>query len=287
MPEALVGAVIATFTLPLVMAGLAVAYVGLRLRDAKAEQPDPELGIKSAYQSFLSFGVLLALAGLSIAVGDLLAGAFEDPNNKPQQQFNRNAGKMNQQFPLNQPMAPPAAGNEPFDTMNQRVAWPLVVSGVLAAFVSLLLLKLGTNDARYPSVRRTFGGFRLAVAGLNLVVIVTVVIEILFDRDETKTRPLPMAAGMLLVWGLGAVFQLFILKRESKLAYYVPPKPKKKVQEDYEDDDRDDDEPRRSSPRGRRTEDDERRERRPPEPRKEREERGPPPRRRPRDEDDK
>jgi hypothetical protein len=281
MPESVAGSLIAIGVVPMVMFGLAFAYLGLRFRDGRSDVSDPELGIKSAYYAFLSVGILLALSGLTIAVSDLLAEQFEGPNNQagpPVAPFNPKAGPG---FPQQAPMR--VRNDDPFDTMSQRVAWPLVVSGVLVSLVSLLLARLGTNDAQFPSVRRTFGGFRLVVGGLGVVVTVTLLIELLFQKNLATTRPLAWAIGSLAIWFPYTAVQLFLLKRDSRLAYYVPPKPRKAKKDDdhgAEVDRAEDERPHR-----RRTEVDDRRERRATDDRDQREERRPP-RRRPRDEEE-
>lgn len=211
MTEALaVGSFVALSLVPLTLAALAVAYLALRVRDARAEQPDPELGIKAAYHAFLTAGILLALSGLTLSVIDLLSEAIKDEDKRPQQ------AQANPVFPGRQMPAPaPRANDDPFDRVSQRVALPLVLSGTLFALVSLLLVKLGTNDARYPAVRRTFGGVRLAVAGLNVMVGGTLAIEILFQKDLGTTRPYAVALGLLIVWFPTAAIQLFALKKDG------------------------------------------------------------------------
>jgi hypothetical protein len=222
---------------PIAIAGLAVAYIGLRLRDAKSDPSDPELGIKAAFYTFLTAGILLALTGLSLSIIDFLGEAFEGNQPKQQQQpFNPqfNPGRL-------PPPPPPQQPNDPFDRVSQRVAWPLVISGVLCSLVSLLLIKAGTNDARFPAARRTFVGLRLVIAGLNVMIAVTLLIELLFQKDLATTRPYAVAVGMLIVWLPTTAIQLFLMKMYAKLPYFVPPKPKKTdFAEDVEiDDDRD------------------------------------------------
>lgn len=257
MSEALaVGSFVALSLVPLTLAALAVAYLALRFRDAREEIADPELGIKAAYHAFLTAGILLALSGLSLSVIDLLSEAFEGNDHRPQQQ------QFNPNFP-GRPVPPPARiDDSPFDRVSQRVALPLVVSGVLFSLVSLLLIRLGTNEPHYPAARRTFGGVRLAIAGLIVMVAGTLAVEVLFRKDNglATTRPYAVAIGLLMVWLPTAAIQLFVLKRYAKLPYYVPPKPKKRKWR--EDEEADDEEPR---PRRRRDEAAEERPRREPE----------------------
>jgi hypothetical protein len=233
---------------PVAIAGLAVAYIGLRIRDAKSDPPDPELGIKAAFYTFLTAGILLALTGLSLSIIDFLGEAFEGKQPKQQQpQFNPPFNPR--QFPP--PPPPPQQPNDPFDRVSQRVAWPLVISGVLFSLVSLLVIKAGTNDARFPAARRTFVGLRLVIAGLNAMVAVTLLIELLFQKDLANTRPYAVAIGLLIVWLPTAAIQLFLFKLYAKQPYFVPPKLQKmEYAEEVEIDDDGDRERRR--PRRRR-----------------------------------
>ena len=153
---------------PVAIAGLAVAYIGLRIRDAKADPPDPELGVKAAFYTFLTAGILLALTGLSLSIIDFLGEAFEGKHPK-QQQLPFNPQFNPRQLPPPPPPPQQQQPNDPFDRVSQRAAWPLVISGILCSLVSLLLIKAGTNDARFPAARRTFVGLRLVIAGLNVI----------------------------------------------------------------------------------------------------------------------
>src|SRR5215210_7319199 len=97
MAEAVTGLFALVSVIPLTLGGLAVAYVALRVRDSRAEPPDPQLGFKAACYAFLTAGVLLALTGVSISVIDLLGDAM-DPNPAGQQPqppaFNPKFGPM-------------------------------------------------------------------------------------------------------------------------------------------------------------------------------------------------
>jgi hypothetical protein len=248
MVEVLIGNYIFAVLGVLVLVALAVAYLSLRVRDARAELPDPELGIKAGYHAFLTAGILLALTGLSISVIDLLGDAFEGNQNQNQQpQFNPPFGKGG--FPQPQPQRM-RNNDDPFSSMSQRVAWPLVISGVLFSLIAMLLIRLGTNDTQYPAVRRTFGGVRLVVAGLTVMSAGVLIIELLFQKDLASTRPYAIGVGSMAIWFPAAAVQVFLLKRLGALPYYVPPKPKKPKKK-WEDDEEDDDEPRRKPARRR------------------------------------
>jgi hypothetical protein len=244
MVETLAGSLAVVFVVPvIVICGLAVAYLSLRIRDSRSETPDPELGIKSAYHAFMSVGILLVLTGLTISATDFLSELFEDkqkqqpqflpPQFGPQGKF----GQM-QQVPVRQP------DEDPFDRLSQRVAWPLVISGCLFSLVGLLLLTAGTNDGRFPAVKRTFGGLRLIIEGLNVMAGVTFLITLLFQKDVTEMRAYAIALALIVIWFPAAAVQVFLLKMWGKLPYYVPPKPKKSKRPAVEDRDEDDEEPK-------------------------------------------
>ena len=245
--EALAGGIVFISLLPMALIGLAFAYLALRIRDAKADPPDPELGIKSAYYFFVTVGVLLALTGLTISVADFLADAFEGPAAK-QQKFNPPGG------PFGQPGM--GQGNDPLDTVSQRLAWPLIISGSLFGVLGVLLVKIGTNDARFPAARRTFAGLRLAVCGMNAMAAVTLLILLLFQKDQpnrggamqlmTETKPLAYAIGAIAVWLPATAIHIFLMGQYGKLPYYVPPKAKKKVT--YIEDDEDEEDERDRKP---------------------------------------
>ena len=156
------------------IAGLAVAYVSLRIRDARADPPRPEL--RQGGVLHLPHGrIFLALTGLSFP--DRLSARRSG-------QRDASATIQSRSIPAGPLCRRPAATSEagrPVRPSVARVAWPLVVSGVLFSLLILLLIKAGTNDARFPSVRRTFVGLRLVVAALNVMFAVTFVIELLFQ----------------------------------------------------------------------------------------------------------
>lgn len=262
MLESIAGGLVVLGLMPFVLGGLAVAYVALRVRDARAEPADPQLGLKAACYSFLTAGILLALSGVSIAVIDLLGEAMDgkQPQQQPQPQFNPQFGPK----VIPRPAPPPAQPNDPFDTVSQRVAWPLVISGTLFALGSLLVIRVATNDARFPAVRRTFAGMRLAVAGLTAMVGVTYLILLLFQKEGNlpNTRPYASALGTIIIWAPTAIIHLVFVKSYSNLPYFVPPKEKKKPvldSDEFEDDRDDGDRPRdrRRPPRRRAEEGDE------------------------------
>src|SRR5829696_5789727 len=75
--ESVAGGFVILGLMPIVLGGLAVAYLALRVRDARAEPADPQLGLKAACYSFMTAGILLALSGVSLGVIDLLGDAMD------------------------------------------------------------------------------------------------------------------------------------------------------------------------------------------------------------------
>jgi hypothetical protein len=241
MPEAFASAFVTIGLLPLSFLALAVAYIGLRIRDAREEHSDPELGLKAGLYFFMNVGILLALSGVTIAVSDLLGEAMAGPKPLPNQP---NPGAFGRPG-FNQP--PPQ--NDPFlDSVSQRIAWPLVISGVLAALLSLLAIYMVTNHHRFPAVKRTFAGWRMAVAGVSALTGLVLLTQLFFQKNQDNLRSYGVALGVLIVWLPTLAIQVSLMKSYSKAAYYVPPKPKqvrlgRDGREESEDDE--DDRPRR------------------------------------------
>jgi hypothetical protein len=272
MAEAITGGFLAAVLLslmPLALVATAVAYIALRIRDARSETPDPELGIKSAYHCFLTTGLFLALTGLTISVTDFLSEMLDD-NKQPNQPQFVGPGQFNQPGRFGPQPVPRQQPEDPFDRISQRLAWPLVISGLLFALVSMLLIKAGTNDGNFPAVRRTFGGLRLVVGGLSVMTGVTLAIELLFQKDLATLKPFSIAIALIGIWFPASAVQLFLLKKDGKLPYYVPPKPKKPKKWDRDEDEDEDRAERRrparekSRDREREADDEERTERRRP-----------------------
>lgn len=221
MVETIGGSLVVVLVIPVIIAvGFAVGYLSLRVRDSRAETPDPELGIKSAYHAFMTTGILLALTGLTMSATDFLSEWIGDKQ-RNQPQFGPQA-----KFGPQQGFRQPQRDDNPLDRVSQRVAWPLVISGCLFSLVSLLLIVAGTNDKRYPAVRRTFGGLRLMVEGLAAMAGVTLVVELLFQKDPFDMQPFSIAIALIAIWFPAAAIQVFLLKIWGKQPYYVPPKSK-------------------------------------------------------------
>ena len=69
--DQVLAAALLVFAAPVLLVGVGASYAALRSRDAKADHPDPELGLKVAYHFLLTLGVLIAHAGLTVNLFDL------------------------------------------------------------------------------------------------------------------------------------------------------------------------------------------------------------------------
>jgi hypothetical protein len=154
---------------------IALAYVALRVQDSRNSEPDPRLGLKTAYHMVHTLAILLALFGASIFMIDLLDGAI-----------GRNPGFR--RFP------PPGPGlNE-----MQRTAFGLIISGLLFGFVFWFFL-LATNDSKRRAVRRVFVGGRMALCLLMTMFTVTGLL-IVFIQKEPDHQATESLIALLLVW---------------------------------------------------------------------------------------
>lgn len=172
-------------------------YVALRVRDGRNTAPDPHLGLKTAYHLLHSLAVVMLLTGLSVSAADLMQGMLGgNPRNPPPAAFGQVA---------------PAAE---FWTAAQRSAAALVGVGTLFALLFLLLLTW-TNNRKYPAVRRTFVGGRLAVCLLVVFTVVTLSVLILVQKNP-KIDPVELLVGILLVWLPAGVVHLFLFRLASR-----------------------------------------------------------------------
>lgn len=194
--------------LPIVVVCLAYPYLALRLRDSREEHRDPELGIKTAYYLILSAAILLILFGLTVTAIDLMEGKLEK-RNQPRPQ-----GPGQQQVQRD-PI-------ERFITEStQRTAWALTVSGLIFALTSMLLLKLGTNDQHFPAAKRVFVGGRLAFIGIVVMIAVTALIVLFFQKEVPRKEPYEVIIGVLIVWVPALVVHIVLMRFYASQTYYV------------------------------------------------------------------
>jgi hypothetical protein len=210
------------------LVGVAVPYAVLRMRDARGDYHDPQLGLKVAYHFFFSLGILLVLVGLTVNVADLIID--DKPAQRPQ------FGVVGMPMPV--PANPKADGR--LLTPNMRTGWALVSSGLLFAVVFGLSAQLGTNVRRFPAVRRVFVGWRLVAAGIAVVAAVTTLAVWLFMKDQPE-KLYEIALATLAVWAPTLAVHVFLMQRYAKAEYYVPPKaktpPRPVIEEDEDDED--------------------------------------------------
>jgi heme/copper-type cytochrome/quinol oxidase subunit 2 len=185
-----------------VLVPVALAYVALRVQDAKQSTPDPKLGMKLAFHAVHTTAIFIILAGLSIFMIDLMEGAIAPAPNVPN--FGGRPGQV-QQGGMN---------------AEQRTAIAMVGSGALFAVVFWAFL-MGTNDSELRSVRRVFGGGRMALCLLITMFTVTGLIINLAQKSP-EHQITEALIGMLLVWlPAGIIFMvLFFANVNARTTAY-------------------------------------------------------------------
>jgi heme/copper-type cytochrome/quinol oxidase subunit 2 len=173
---------------------VALAYVALRVRDARGADPDPELGAKTAFHLINSIGILMALTGLTISMLDLMSGVIA-PRPVP--------GLQQRAFPQRGQAAPQKEGG--FNN-TQRTAAALTGVGVLFALAFGGIL-LGTNDRSRRSVMRVFTGGRMALCLLITMLTVAGLAVALVQKDPDHEITESLLA-ILIVWFAAAVVHL-------------------------------------------------------------------------------
>jgi hypothetical protein len=201
------------FLLPVIAFCLGFPYVALRVRDSREPKKDPELGIKSAYYMLMSASIILAVVGLTISALDLMDGAFEKGDNKGGKEAKRNAiafvfgeaKKDEKEGFLNNPV--------------QRIALSLVVSGLLFSLTFMILLRAGTNDSTFPAARRSFLGARLGIFGTVVLIAVTALIVLFFQKDVKVMAPYEVLTAILLIWLPGFILHIVLMRLQSSKPY--------------------------------------------------------------------
>jgi hypothetical protein len=206
---------------PLVLLSLAFPYAVLRLRDAHSKEPDPHLGFKAAQGYFFSLAVLLVLTGLTLIAVDVLL-----------------------------PLGVPGSARPEFPSPCQRTGAALIVAGGLFTLIHGLL-GLTLRDPQGPSpVRRVFLGCRFAVHGVVLMVTLTALLVMLFQRRDglhesgAVTQARNFFLGVLLVWGPSWLVHLILFRLASVPPYPGPRETEWTPETDWE--------PERDHPRSRR-----------------------------------
>ncbi len=219
---------------PLLLLALALPYAILRLQDARHRDPDPQLGFRAAQYFFFSLGILLVLTGLSNIVVDLVQQALEPA---------RRAGLV---------VPGPFGGqNQPnraeFPNDAQRTGAALILSGLLFAGVHFALVLLLARERRRPSpTRRMFLGCRFAVHGVVVLVALTGLLIVVFQRSEPMRDNVLIELrnffiGVLFVWMPSWGVHFVLLRLAS-----VPPTSRRgPFGEDEDDEDEEDEEEER------------------------------------------
>jgi hypothetical protein len=160
------------FAVVFLLTSFAVAYIVLRLRDARHSTHDPQLGLKVGLQYFFSVSWLLALTGAAMLVGNLLQDQKEQWN------------------PV------------------QRTSTALIAVGSAFAVLHGLMLWYGTNNRPWPAAARFFTGWRLAIHGFVVIGAATWLLILLLQPDPRRPEARDLLAererylfGTLLTWG--------------------------------------------------------------------------------------
>jgi hypothetical protein len=179
--------------LPLLI-GLAIPYAVLHFRDSRGVERDPQLGLKTALYFFYSVSVLLFLSGLSVVAVDTLSDLqlFGAPG---MGRFGRNSANS----------FSPA----------KRFGAGLMFSGFTFGLVQFVLIHMSTNNRRWPLVRRVFGGWRLAVTGMVVLTMFTLLVVMLF-QDNVRPEAIQDFFAILLVWTPAWLIDLVLLRTRSQ-----------------------------------------------------------------------
>ncbi len=191
--------------LPAVLMLVALVYVGLRVRDAKAEHPDPELGLKTAYWLLYTFGLLIFHFGITILFAHWLE-ALEISG--PARFGGGNFGR-------------PMMVDNSWSAAS-RTGWALVAAGLLLALAFYLIASLGTRDREWPAVRRLFTGGRIAIAGLMVTFAFTFLVVMQFQKDIPPGGIYETALASLAVWLPSMAIHVFLFRWGGTPEYHVP-----------------------------------------------------------------
>jgi hypothetical protein len=227
---------ILTTAVPFLLFLVALVYVALRVRDAKAEHPDPELGLKTAYWFLYTLGVLVAHFGATILLSHWL-------------QLLELTGPAPQRMMVPGGFGRPAvAANDDWSAAS-RTGWGMTLAGLLLAGAFYLVGALGTRDKEWPTVRRVFTGGRIAVGGMIVVFAFTFLFVMQFQR-ELPPGLYESALAALAVWLPSLAVHVFLFRWGGTPAYHVPAEvPRRRGRSRYVEDE----EPRAEPDRARQT----------------------------------
>ncbi|QEL16086.1 hypothetical protein [Limnoglobus roseus] len=197
--------------LPTVLMIVALVYVALRVRDARSDTPDPDLGLKTVYWMLYTFGVLTFHVGLTVlAVHVVQGGSADSPPLPP----------VRPQFPLNIGQPPPPPATE--WSAVSRTGWAFITAGVVVAGAFYLTGTRGTRNREWPTVQRVFTGGRIALAGTVSILAFLALIVIVFQKDEASSGVYETCLGILAVWLPSLAIHIFLFRWGGTPPYHVP-----------------------------------------------------------------
>ncbi len=192
---------------------LLVQFLSLRVRNAglSADERDPHLGRKFVLGVFLHLSVLLLLVGLTVLSVDLFEELINGSGNSWGTPATMQMGGGPGGGPWGPPPPPPAPVAKPFPNGAQRIAFGLMLSGVMHGVLFGMLLYFATNARKFPAVSRALVLNRLVAAGLILMGITTTFCLYLFSEGSTGgpvDNPFGRIIGTAVVWAPAAVAHL-------------------------------------------------------------------------------
>jgi hypothetical protein len=206
MPEVFAAILVAVYVIvavvPLALLALAIPYAVLRLRNE--DPPDPQLGAKIGLQFFFSAAILLFLTGLTITSIDLFTRdrVTSPPKTVP-------GGKTPD-------VRPSSSSDDDWFNEAERTAAALILCGLLFAFVHFVLALILTNRHNWARVRRTFVGWRFAIRGIIVMICVTGIVVVFFQKkpfeDDNNFRTMKTFVAILIIWFPSWLLQLGLLK---------------------------------------------------------------------------
>jgi hypothetical protein len=185
----------------LLLLGLVLPYAVLRFNEGRRGEPDPHLGLKAALHFAASLGILLALTGAALLVGEFLAHFL---------------------MPWGAAQSAWVGRGLPLFTEPVRAGAALATAGGLVWLAHLGLLLNFTNDSRRPEVRRLFTGGRFAIHGLILVTALALFLLGLFS-GTSGLEALKFPFGVLGVWGPSWLLHLALVRHPTTRPLYAPP----------------------------------------------------------------
>jgi len=193
--------------LPLLL-GLAIPYAVLHYRDSRSVERDPQLGLKTALYFFYSVSVLIFLSGLTILAVDAL---------RELQLFGTGGGGGGV-------FGRPRGGFTPL----QRSGSAFMFAGFSFGLVQFVLIHMATNNRKWPLVRRVFGGWRMAVAGMVVLTMFTVLVQMLF-QENVQADAIQDLFAILFVWTPAWLVDLILLRTRSQQSHQEeePPIPER------------------------------------------------------------